>query len=119
MNDDFQHRPSKLSELLGGTKALKLISAWKKCAGPALDQQAQFVGVRLVESKRTLLLAIPDPVWRQELEFQKNEILKVYCKALEATGFPYSEIPTAIELLANEHSTLKGKAVHSQKSRVK
>ncbi len=111
--------PQKLGALTGHLSPLKWIRAWKMCAGPVLEKQAQFMGFRNSEVGRTLLIEVKDPLWRQELEFQKAGILKEYHKALEQLEVPEREWPKMLEILANARSVTPRQAFSAQKSRKK
>jgi hypothetical protein len=110
-----------VKDLLLKIPALKWGQAWKNCAGPALLKQAQFHGCTLEGFTRVLKISVPDPVWRQELEYQKNQILSRYVDCLKELGVEENEIPTKIILTAN--SPVPFKSWNSQtggnKTRVK
>src|SRR4051812_10332033 len=72
----------KVSDVIGGLRPFRLIRAWRTCAGPPLLAQTRFLGVHQEAQGLGLRLEVPDPVWRQELEFQKEDILKAYREAL-------------------------------------
>jgi hypothetical protein len=107
----------KISELMTGLLPLQLIRAWKECAGPALLSQTKFMGVLPNAGHKTLMLEVPDPLWRQELEFQKEEILQRYRDALRRSGCPDAEMPTRCSL--GPVASLPFKTINAQKSRGK
>jgi hypothetical protein len=107
----------KISDLMTGLLPLQLIRAWKECAGPALLSQTKFMGVLPNAGHKTLTLTVPDPLWRQELEFQKEEILQRYRDALRRIGCPDAEMPTRCSL--GPVTSLPLKTVNSQKGRGK
>ncbi len=83
-----------LASGLWSLPALKLVKAWKDCAGPALLRQTRFLGVLQEGSEWVLRLEVPDPMWRQELDFQKEQILASFRQALSKLGYPESRMPT-------------------------
>ncbi len=107
----------RLSALLPGLKALKWIRAWKNTAGPALLKQAQFVGLPLVNGKKALHLAVADPLWRGELEYQKFDILSRYNGELLREGIPAEEHPQTCLLTAS--TAMPVQSTYSQKGRDK
>jgi len=118
--DSAQNKgPQKLGTLTESLSALKWIRAWKSCAGPALEKNVQFLGFRKSESAITLLLEVKDPIWRQELEYQKLGILKEYQNSLRVLKVPQIDWPTHVELLANAGSLSPRQTFSSQKRRKK
>ena len=89
-----------LKDLLGHVNALKWVQAWRECAGPALLKQTYFYGCEREGWNRVLKLYVPDPLWRQELEFQKDAILKSYQAQLRKLGIEENEIPNRVYLMA-------------------
>ncbi|MBS1985250.1 MAG: DUF721 domain-containing protein [Bdellovibrionales bacterium] len=85
--------PQKLNGLLGSFKFIQWVRAWRKCAGPALRQQTRFMGLRWHGGKMCLHLEVADPVWRQELEYQKKDLLATFRKCLAEEKVPESEWP--------------------------
>jgi hypothetical protein len=113
--DNFKPKaPRVIGDLLGGIRALALIRAWHECAGPALLKQTRFMGLRPAGNDLELAVEVPDPVWRQELEFQKNEILSRYRAALRNEGFSESELPSRCSL-GGAVSSLPLKSVDAKK----
>jgi hypothetical protein len=103
----------RISNALPGLRPLQLIRAWKECAGPALLQQVKFLGTAREEDGFCLRLEVPDPLWRQELEFQKDSILAAFNAKLASFGYPVMERPVRCKILnagAPGPATRNGKA---------
>jgi len=98
-----ESKSTGIAGLLGQFKPLRLIRAWKKCAGPVLCKQSRFLGVH-PHPKRPqslqLLLEVADPIWRQEFQYQSADILERYRGALLAEGFTEAELPEFISIRA-------------------
>lgn len=88
----------KLSDLLGQLSYVAWMQAWRKTAGPVLLKQTNFMGIHRQKSGLALRIDVPDPMWRQELTYQKEELLKRFRKALDDLGVPASGQPTDILL---------------------
>jgi hypothetical protein len=95
-----QDSAKSIKDILSQVNALKWVQAWKECAGPALLKQAFFYGCEREGWNRVLKLHVPDPLWRQELEFQKDSILKNYQSQLRKLGIEENEIPNRVYLMA-------------------
>lgn len=105
MGSDFASEgstgPKKIGSLLNSIKAFKILDAWKEVAGPALLKVAEFQGISFHHGHRFLILIVKDSAWRQELEFQKNEILQRYCAALQKRGLKGFDLPEMISFTLN------------------
>jgi len=106
---------AKVSDLLANMKAIKYIRAWKESAGPVLLKQAQFMGVQSGEDGLRLTLDVSDPLWRQELEYQKAEILRRFNEALQKAGIGSHELPTQCSLSAR--TSMPFKSVNAKERR--
>jgi len=112
--------PRQISELFSNMDAYVLVSAWKECAGPVLCAQVDFCGVsQNAEGLRVLELRVQDPIWRQELEFQKKDIVERYNQSLLKLS---KKSYLKVDLCSFGHSlsmksSMPVKALHSQKSR--
>lgn len=111
--------PAAIGHLTHSIHALKLIRAWKECAGPALAAQVTFLGIHEREQKKILALEVKDPLWRQELEYQKASILSVYRQKLTSLGLHESALPQHIELLAHSSLLVPRKPFTTQQGRKK
>lgn len=102
--------PKTIGQLAGSIHSLQMIKAWKECAGPALGAQVVFLGIQQIEGEQVLSLEVRDPLWRQELEYQKASILSAYSKKLKEKGFSERELPQRIELLAHASLLYKNRS---------
>ena len=84
-----------------------LVRAWKECAGPALQQQAVFLGIHPEGAARVLRLQVEDPLWRQELSLQTSSILETYRAKLLSLGFTEAEMPTHCSITSSVVTTSK------------
>ena len=107
----MSHKWVKLSELLPQNRAIVMIEAWKECAGPAVLENVRFQGIHFNQGKRCLFLAVKDPVWRQELYYQKSIILERFNALLSKAGWPNHELPT--DCLFRLDSTVPLKSTNS------
>ena len=89
----------RIWNILSHLKPLQLIRAWNDCAGPALLKQVRFLGLLQEDGLVWLRLEVPDPTWRQELEYQKEAILTAFNARLAESGYPKAERPTQCRLL--------------------
>lgn len=108
---------SDIASSLSAIKPLKLIRAWRDCAGPVLAEQTRFQGLKKSAIGPCLAIEVPDPAWRQELRFHMQDILGRFIGALRTQGFPEHEIPVAISL--GSEAPVPFKAVNAQKGRDK
>lgn len=84
---------------MGGVKALAVIRAWKKVAGPIFGSKVKFHGIRRdPKGVRMLVLDLQDPIWKQELLFESEKLLELYIAALKEEGVHPSEWPEKISL---------------------
>jgi hypothetical protein len=83
----------KFSDVLKNNRALVLMEAWRECAGPAVSEHAKFMGVHNIHNRKTLLISVADPIWRQELFYQKEIILKRFIECLKKYRWPEKELP--------------------------
>lgn len=88
--------PRRIGGLLSGVGAFKILDAWKECAGPGVLKVSEFHGIQTQSGKKVLCLRVPDPTWRQELEFQKSELLEKYIRALKKRSVPADQFPEMI-----------------------
>lgn len=102
---------------MGQLRALSLIRAWHQSAGPVLLKQAQFFGVKGTPEGLCLQLHVADPLWRQELEFSKKEILQRFNQKLQALGLSAAACPKLCSLHFGAAVPLK--PIHPQKRRNK
>jgi hypothetical protein len=104
---------------MGGLKALSLIRAWKKAAGPIFGAKARFYGIYKdpKTSKKVLVLDLQDPIWKQELLFESSKLLELYNLALKEEGIPAHEWPESVSMSPNHSVPLQAR--HSQSSRHK
>jgi len=81
--------PRRLGSLVSSIPALRWAKAWKTSVGPVIYQKLECLGIE----RGVLQLYVKDPVWRQELFYQRDVILKKFQAALTAEGFAAHEIP--------------------------
>ena len=99
---------SSLNGLLNRNKLLVYADAWKTIAGPALTPLCEFQGVATgANGKRTLKIAIQDPLWRQELHYQKVDLLKRYNAALRERGLSKENFAEDLQLNSPKKANLK------------
>ncbi len=94
-------KPSSIAsvgDLMGGLKALSWIRAWRAAAGPIFGEKVKFYGIERHGARNILVLDLDDPIWKQELLFQKDTLLDLYRIELRKFGIPDSEIPQEISL---------------------
>lgn len=100
---------------MGGLKALSWIRAWKAASGPIFGEKVKFYGIEQRgphnNSYNVLVLDLADPIWKQELLYQKDTLLDLYRIELRKHGIPDSEIPREISL--NPKKSLPFKPRHS------
>ena len=107
----------RINEILSHMRYFQWMKAWKRCAGPVLYKQVRFLGIHRYGGSFTLRIEVPDPVWRQELLHQKDEILARYKKMLMEEGIPEQECPTEWSLGSGPVVPLKSR--YPQKGRDK
>lgn len=83
---------------MGGLKALTWIRAWKAASGPIFGEKVKFYGIEQRGPHNVLVLDLADPIWKQELLYQKDTLLDLYKIELRKLGIPDSEIPKEISL---------------------
>lgn len=93
--------PTPLSSLLGDLNVIRWIRAWKECAGPALIKQARFLGVHGARGKKELRLEVRDPVWRQELQYEAESLLRRYRETAAAFHVPAEDLPVTVRILGS------------------
>jgi hypothetical protein len=113
-SNEAKQGPKPIQSLLAEIPAIKWAQAWKDCAGPALLKQTQFQGCVIEGNLRVLKICVPDPLWRQELEFQKENILKKYQSCLRSLNAETFMIPAKIVL--SSHSSMPFKPRYPQTS---
>lgn len=89
---------TRIGDLVGSLPALAYIRAWKRASGPIFGEKAKFHGVETLKGRTTLVISIVDPIWKQELSFQKQTLLDLYRIELEKEGLPQHKIPVDISL---------------------
>jgi len=82
-------RTREMSSLVNSIPALRWAKAWKESVGPVLFDKLEYLGI----SDGILYLSVNDPAWRQDLSYQKDEILKKFQSQLLKVGFKKQEIP--------------------------
>jgi len=98
----------RIGDLMGDVRPLKLIRAWRLAAGPIFGAKAKFHGLqRNAAGEQTLVLDLDDPIWKQELLYQSQQLLQLFCEALRNEGFLKSELPTKISLTPNKSLPFK------------
>lgn len=99
--DKEKRGATRLGDVLGNMGPLKWIRAWKRSAGPVLLKQSQFLGIKEVDGKRSLLIQVSDPLWRGELEYQRFDLLNRFNQELTKEGVPQEQHPEVCLLTAN------------------
>lgn len=89
---------SNFSDLMGGLKALSWIRAWKSASGPIFGEKVRFYGIEKRGDRNVLILDLSDPIWKQELMYQKDTLLDLYKIELRKYGIPDSDLPQEISL---------------------
>lgn len=93
---------------MGDVRALKLIRAWRVAAGPIFGAKAKFHGLQKnAAGEIQLVLDLDDPIWKQELLFQSQHLLSLFCEALKAEGLHKHEMPTKVSLTPNKSLPFK------------
>ena len=98
-----------LGEALLNIPTVKLIRCWKLCAGPALWKQTKFLGIKRGPQGQTLHILVKDPIWRQELYYQINDILNRFRHEMQKHNFANSQLPTRCVLHSVESKPFRSK----------
>lgn len=106
-----------LGDLLLTQRSLVLVQAWRESCGPALLKHVAFGGIINDGRRRLLVLEVSDPIWRQELEYQKDSIVEAYSKTLRTYGFHDSELPNECSLRMK--ASMPNGSLYAQKARNK
>lgn len=108
---------TRIGDLVGALPALAYIRAWKRASGPIFGEKAQFHGVETIKGRPTLVISIADPIWKQELSFQKKTLLELYRIELEKEGIANNKIPVEISLDAKKRLPFKPRYSQSSGSK--
>jgi hypothetical protein len=107
-----------VGDLLGNNPYLAWIRAWKHCAGPVLNSCCRFAGIETnSQGQRVLCLEVVDPLWRQELEYQRKELAQRFNQSLREFGGGESDLVD--DCLLRLQSSVPFKSRLPQKSRNK